>query len=54
MKILDNIKKNLKERVECLDDTAKHINKHKNYSDDAMKILIKSFLFKKRFYKTFC
>jgi hypothetical protein len=54
MKILDTIKNNLKERLECLDDTARHINKHKLYSDDVMKILIKSYLYKKRFYTTPC
>jgi hypothetical protein len=54
MKILDTIKNNLKERLECLDDTARHINKHKLYSDDVIKILIKSYLYKKRFYTTSC
>ena len=54
MKILDTIKNNLKERLECLDDTARHINEHKLYSDDVMKILIKSYLYKKRFYTTSC
>lgn len=54
MKILDTIKNNLKERLECLDDTARHINKHNLYSDDVIKILIKSYLYKKRFYTTSC
>ncbi len=54
MKILDTIKNNLKERLECLDDTARHINKHKLYSDDVIKILFKSYICKKRFYTTSC